>query len=49
MRYTKALEKSDSLGLFFWADVALVDFTSCFGYSANNWIKSLESQQEGRK
>lgn len=21
---------------FLWADIALVDFTSCFGYSANN-------------
>lgn len=49
IRYTKAPERSDSLGLFFQVDVAFIDFTSCFGYSTNNWIKRHKLLQEGGK
>ena len=46
MQYTKPLEKSDSLGVFLWADVALVGFTSCFAYSANTRIGQVKCRQE---
>ena len=47
--YTKPLEKSESLGVLFSANVAYDCFTSCFDYLANNQMRLQECLQEIEK